>query len=371
MAEYSTPEERTETPTDRRMGELRRQGSVHMSHDVAVVASLLMGFVVLQLTWSWLLGVMKEILIRSFHAIASPAPLTADSLHNGLITLLVKVAPPVAVISLMVSLAAFLAVMLQTKWNIKEKKVDFKLNFLNPMTGLKRIFSVQGAMSTLKAIVKLAIILPIGFFALRAYAPQMVMLVHLTVDDVLSFTGMSMMFIFWKIMYVLIALAIFDYFWSKFQWNRNYRMTKDEVKDDRKALEGDETTKRRIIAKGLQRIRQRIMQSVPQADVVVTNPTHFAVALKYDREKMNAPTVVAKGRGFLALRIREIARQAGVPIIERKTLARALYHSVEVGAEIPNELFRAAAEVLAYVYRLRRPRSAPVGAQGAGVNAGT
>jgi flagellar biosynthesis protein FlhB len=132
-------------------------------------------------------------------------------------------------------------------------------------------------------------------------------------------------------------------------------MTKQEVKDERKAQEGDETTKRKIIAKGLQRIQQRIMFSVPRADVVITNPTHFAVALRYDRGKDAAPTVVAKGQDYLALKIREIARASGVPIVERKALARALYASTEVGKEIPRELFRAVAEVLAYVYRLKGP----------------
>jgi len=266
---------------------------------------------------------------------------------------MVKVGPPVTLIAVVVATAASLAVMLQTNWNIKAKKIHFKTEFLNPIGGIKRMFSPQSAVTTLKALVKLGVFLPIGYYALKAYAPQMVTLIFLSVEDVLSFTGMAMWEIFWKIVYVMIALAIFDYFWSKFMWNRSNRMTKDEVKDDRKAVEGDESTKRRIMHKGLSRIRQRILQSVPQADVVVTNPTHYAVALKYDRSRMQAPTVVAKGRGFLALRIRQIARESGVPVLERKSLARALYTSVELGAEIPYELFRAVAEVLAYVFKLR------------------
>ena len=353
MAEYSTPEERTEDPTARRMGELRREGTLHMSQEVVLALSLISGFIILHFTWKWLLEVMKEVLIGAFSLIASSEPLTDQSLYHGMVYLLIKVGPPVTIISAVVALVASLGVMLQTNWNIKEKKIDFRTDFLNPITGIKRMFSLQNMMTTIKALVKLGIFLPIGYLALKALAPQMVMLIFLTVEDVLAFTGMAMWSIFWKIMYVMIALAIFDYFWSKYLWNRNYRMTKDEVKDDRKAVEGDETTKRRIISKGLARIRQRILQSVPQADVVVTNPTHYAVALKYERESMQAPTVVAKGRGFLALRIKQIAREAGVPVLERKSLARALYRSVEVGAQIPYELFRAVAEVLAYVFKLR------------------
>ena len=156
-------------------------------------------------------------------------------------------------------------------------------------------------------------------------------------------------------MTVLIVMAIFDYAWTKYQWLRNNKMTKTEVKDERKAMEGDEETKRKIQAKGLARIAQRLRESVPQADVIITNPTHFSVALKYDRGNMSAPIVVAKGQDHLALKIREIAKEFNIPILERKPLARALYASCEVGTEIPHDLFKAVAEVLAYVYRLKNP----------------
>jgi flagellar biosynthetic protein FlhB len=148
-------------------------------------------------------------------------------------------------------------------------------------------------------------------------------------------------------------LAIIDYFWGKHQWLKQVKMTKQEVKDEAKATEGDEASRRRIVMKGMQRMMQRLQKSVPKADVIITNPTHFAVALEYNRDKMRAPTVVAKGADFLALRIREIAKEHGVPIVERKSLARALYDGARVGAEIPYPLFKAVAEVLAYVYRIK------------------
>lgn len=173
--------------------------------------------------------------------------------------------------------------------------------------------------------------------------------------EIFVFTGTEMHQLFWRIMYILIGIAIFDYFWGKFQWFKQNKMTKDEVKDERKAVEGDEMTRRKIIQKGLARIAQRLKTAVPKADVVVTNPTHYAVALQYDKKSMKAPTVVAKGTGFMALRIREIAKESGVPILERKPLARALHASVEVGKEIPYELYKAVAEVLAYVYKLKNP----------------
>ena len=160
-------------------------------------------------------------------------------------------------------------------------------------------------------------------------------------------------------MYVFLAISMLDIMWGRFQWLRQNKMTKEEVKQERKAIEGDEVMRRRMIAKGQQRLQNKLRSSVPKADVVITNPTHYAVAIKYDRANFAAPIVVAKGTDFMAQRIREIAAEHKIPILERKALARALYASTEVGSEIPRELFRAVAEVLAYVYRLKRPRTKP------------
>lgn len=358
MAEGSTPEERTELPTDRRMSQLKRDGQIHMSHEVVSVATLMAGFAMFTLSWSWFYSDLKFVMIHCFNSIASGETLTARSVNNGFLMLLGLMGPHMFLLVAAISAVAILSVMLQTKWNVKQKKIHFKFHMLNPISGIKRIVSIHGFVMTAKAIVKLMLILPIAYHALKRFAPEMVQLVHMTIPSIMAFTGSAVHTLFWKISYILIALAVFDYVWGKHQWLKTNKMTKDEVKDERKSIEGDEQTKRRIIAKGLQRIIQRIKDSVPRADVVVTNPTHYAVALKYDRGVMAAPTVVAKGKGFMALRIREIAKEAGVPVLERKPLARALYASTEIGAEIPRDLFRAVAEVLAYVYRLKHPRAA-------------
>ncbi len=355
MAEYSTPEERTEMPTDRRMEQFRKEGAIYMSNDVVVVASLASGFLALYFVWGWFFSSFKILFVEAFKKIGDGEPLTPSYIMKGLIDLAILLGPQVAVVVVTVSIVASLAVLFQTKWNVKEKKIHFKFSYLNPITGIKRIFSIHGFMNTLKAFLKLALIIPIAYFAMRDEVAKMILLIHMNLEQVLTFTGIEMWRLFWRILYVLIALAVFDWVWGKYQWLRTNKMTKDEVKDERKAIEGDETTKRRIIAKGLQRIIQRISKSVPQADVVITNPTHISVALKYDRKTMRAPTVVAKGKGFVAQRIREIAKESQVPIVERKPLARALYDSCEVGAQIPHELYKAVAEILAYVYRLKRP----------------
>ncbi len=355
MAEGSTPEERTEMPTDRRMGQLRKEGAIFVSTEMVQVLSLLTGFFGLGVIWPILFESFQLVFRTVFLKISDPQILTFQDVYNGILGVLRIFAPTVFLFVVSIAAVSSFTVLYQTKWNVKEKKIKFQFSALNPITGIKRIFSIQGFVTTGKAIVKLTLILPIAYFALRGEADKMIQLLHTSLLEIFVFTGEEMHKLFWKIMYILIAIAIFDVVWGKFQWLKQNKMTKEEVKDERKAVEGDEQTKRRIVAKGLQRIAQRLRQSVPKADVIVTNPTHYAVALKYDRGIMKAPTVVAKGTGFMALKIREIAKEAGVPILERKPLARALFASVEVGKEIPLELYKAVAEVLAYVYKLKNP----------------
>lgn len=357
MSQDSLPEERTEMPTDKRMGELKKEGTIHMSNELPKVATLIAGFGILYLTWSWVFSATKQLYIDSFRQIASVREIDSNYLSNMSYYILKEFGPPMAIIMLTVAATSILSVMLQTGWNVKDKWVKVKFDSLNPINGVKKLFSINQVVSTLKAILQLTFILPIAYFSLKDYAPKMVNLIHLSIPEILEYMGVSCWDLFWKIMYVLMFFAVFDFFWTKYQWLKQNKMTKDEVKDEKKATDGDEKTKMEIKRKGLKRIADRIFQSVEQADVVVTNPTHYAVALKYDRSEMQAPRVVAKGRGFLALRIRKFAKQSNVPVLERKLLARALYSSVDVGRDIPMELFKAVAEVLAYVYRLKKPRN--------------
>lgn len=363
MSENSTPEQRTELPTDKRMGQIRKEGTLFVSNDIIVLASLLAGFFIVSATAAWLIGNLKIVLSYTYSMIGSRQILSIKDYEGALFYIAKLIGPQLVVIAITVGAVASLAVMLQTGWNVREEKVKFRWNMLNPIQGVKRIFSPMSIVTTLKAMAKLAIILPIGYFALRRFAPEMINLMHLSIEDLLPYTAGAVEVVFWKVVYVLIVIAIFDYVYGRFDWLKQNKMTKEEVKDERRAVEGDEETKRRIANKGMQRIMQRLQTAVPKADVVVTNPTHYAIALKYDRETMAAPIVVAKGQGHVALRIRQIAREAGVPVLERKPLARALFAATEVGATIPHELFRAVAEVLAYVFRLKNPHRQPVRAR--------
>jgi flagellar biosynthetic protein FlhB len=353
MSENSTPEERTEMPTSRRRGEIRKEGRLYLSTDLNSTLTLLTAFLLLEKLWSWIFHEMKVVMLYCFEMISRRDPFTMSEILLRIQDVFVIAFPPLIALVIGIAIVGTLATLLQTGFNIKEKKIHFQFNMLNPIGGLKRIFSINGFVNVAKAILKLSIILPLAFFSVREFAPEMIKLIHLQVLDVFHFTGATMGKVFWKIFYILFMLAIIDYFWGKHQWLKQVKMTKQEVKDEAKATEGDEASRRRIVMKGMQRMMQRLQKSVPKADVIITNPTHFAVALEYNRDKMRAPTVVAKGADFLALRIREIAKEHGVPIVERKSLARALYDGARVGAEIPYPLFKAVAEVLAYVYRIK------------------
>jgi len=357
MSETSTEEERTEMPTSRRMGELRKKGHLFISQEVVSLLAMVTAFLVMEHLWGWLYQSFQQLLTGALRLIERTEPFSITELHRGFLGILFLTVPPVLIQLFLVAGVAYLAVMLQTNWNVKEKKVEFKWPHLNPLNGIRNIFSISNYINVLKAILKLAVILPIAYFALEHWAPTMLTLLHQPPARILAVMGESIEDVFFRICYVLVPFALFDFFYGKHRWLKRNKMTKDEVKDERKAEEGDEATKRKIQNKGLMRIIQRIKRSVPKAHVVVTNPTHYAVALQYDRETMTAPTVVAKGRDFLALRIKEIALESDVPIVERKELARALYGSVEVGAEIPRDLFKAVAEVLAYVYKLKGKRA--------------
>jgi len=363
MSENSTPEQRTELPTDKRMGQLRKEGALFFSQDIVALLTLMAGFSVISVVASGIVTNLKIVLTQSYGLIGQREIMSLKDIEGGILGTMMLIVPSVLIICVVIGAVASLAVMLQTGWNVREKLIKFRWDMLNPVDGVKRIFSIMGLVSTGKAILKLALILPVGYFALVQFAPEMVALMHLSIGEVLSYAAEAIQTVFWKIFYILAAISVFDFVYGKHHWLSKNKMTKEEVKDERKAVEGDEETKRRIAAKGIQRIMQRLKTAVPKADVVVTNPTHYAVALKYDRETMVAPIVVAKGQGHVALRIRQLAREAGVPVLERKPLARALFSSTEVGATIPHELFRAVAEVLAYVFRLRNPHRQKVGAK--------
>lgn len=356
MAQENDSGEKTEEPTSKRKDESRRDGMVGKSTDLSLVCGMTAAVVSMQhlapLVWDDLIMVFE----LAFSTVPGPDSFEAAVMHQSFLALLWMVVPKVLLLMVITAFFGAGCTLLQTNflWSTKLLKPKFKQ--LNPISGLKRLVSKQNILNVIKSLAKLCIIGPISYFTFVEVLPELIDLMHVPQADLLPYLGTSINYFFWRIATWLLVLALLDLAWQKWNNYQQMKMTKTEIKDERKSVEGDEQTKRQIQAKGLRRIRERMLKAVPTADVVVTNPTHYSIALRYDINKDNAPIVVAKGQDYLALRIREIAREANVPIVERKWLARTLYASVEPGQSIPYELYSAVAELLAYVYKLKNRR---------------
>lgn len=344
--------EKTEKPTGKKIQESRTQGMVGVSADLSNLLSMSAGlyFFLLFIPKVWESFIILTKSSLSFSKFQNQTIQTA--FFKGPLPALMDIAPIIFLIMLASALTGSISTLLQTNFLWAPKL--FKPNFsqLNPLQGAKRIFSLNNFINLLKSLVKLAVIGPIGYFAFINFFPSFLSLVDIPLDQHLALGATVIKTSFIKIVSYLMVLAILDLIWQKWRTYKRLKMSKQEIKDEAKASEGDEAVRRKIISMGMQRARNRMMQNVPKADVIVTNPTHISVALQYTGEPGVAPIVVAKGKGHMALRIREIAKANKVPIVERKPLARALFASVEVGKEIPYELFKAVAEVLAYVYKM-------------------
>ncbi len=242
----------------------------------------------------------------------------------------------------------------QTRFLISFKAIRFDLNRINPVQGFKRLFSLRSVFELLKALIKVVIVGYIGYSAFKGEWKKMLDYPMMFPQDAAAHMVGVIFSIVIKSGIALLALAIFDYFFQRWEYEKSLRMTKQEVKEEMKDIEGNPEVKRRQRQMMMEILRSRMMQEVPKATVVITNPTHVAVAVKYDREEDEVPTVVAKGKDKLAEKIKEIAREYNIPIVRNPPLAWELYERVELGEEIPPDLYRAVAEVLVYIYSLRQ-----------------
>jgi len=249
---------------------------------------------------------------------------------------------------------AFLGNYLQIGFLLTGEPLMPKLNKLNPIEGAKRIFSMKSLIEFLKSIFKLMIVGSIAYFTLIGEKEKIVTLAKVPLENIFPYTAKITLTLGLKIAAILIILALLDFMYQRYDHAKKLRMSKQDIKDEYKKTEGDPLIKGKIREKQRRMAMQRMMQDVPKADVIITNPTHFAVAIRYDATEMESPKVIAKGQDYLALKIKEIAKQQEIITMENKPLARALYEKVEIGENVPNELFQAVAEVLAYVYRIKR-----------------
>ena len=346
-------DDKTEEPTQKKRDDARKKGQVGRSTDMSAAFVLLMGFFIIKMLWEFIYHRIADYTTYVFsHLNQTVDTESVVRIFIGIIELLAQTALPIMLAIMLVGLAIN---MFQVGLNFNTEAIEFKLDKLNPINGFGRIFSKRSLMELAKSLMKIAII---GFFLYDFLVDHLMEMPQFIYFDLTTSLAQISDIIFkmaFEVIGVIMIVGFLDYAYQKWQTTQDLKMSKQEVKDEMKQSEGDPQIKGKIKQKQRQMAMSRMMQEVPKADVIVTNPTHFAVALKYDKG-MVAPQIVAKGQDMVAQRIKDIARENRVPIVENKPLARALYAAADVGDIVPAELYQAVAEVLAYVYRLKNNR---------------
>lgn len=345
--------ERTEAPTGKRLSEARQRGQVPHSVELNAAVALLMGFYLLRSAGPPLLIHLQNLLTASL-TVELTADVTGGWVREKIVREAARLASPLALMVFGMAATGVIVTVAQTGPLWASKNLGFDFGRLNPLAGLRRLFSGQGLMLLGRALLKLAVVGGVAYFFLRAQIATILQLGQTGLEEgVLGWATLAYTLAF-RVGGTYLILALADYFYQRWNTQRSLRMSKQEVKDEAKQQEGDPFLKGRIRGQQRRMARQRMLARVPKADVVITNPTHFAVALHYDKASMRAPQVAAKGTALVAQRIKDIAKDNAVPIIENPPVARALYAAVEIDQEIPAELYRAVAEILAYVYNLKK-----------------
>jgi len=350
--------EKTEPATQKKLDDARKEGKVARSKDLTEGFALVVLFLLLKIFIGYIgermIGLFDNTIGRmaEFERVnrAGLSTVAVSSLLMNALTEILLIIWPFLVFGFAI---AFLISVYQVGWKVSAKTMEPKLSKFNPINGFKRIFSKDSLFELVKSVFKVGIIAYITYTSLQDEANNLFILYEISLNQAVALVGEIILDVGLKIAIVFVVIGVVDYFYQRWKFADEMKMTKQEVKDEYKNTEGDPQIKGRIRQKMREASQRRMMQDVPQADVVITNPTHFAVAIKYDAEVSTAPIVVAKGEDFLAQKIKEVAKEHNVQIVENKPLARMLYHNVDIGAEIPPELYQSVAEVLAMVYHMK------------------
>ncbi len=351
MAE-ATGQDKTEAPSPRRLRQAREEGNVARSTDLTAALMLLASIVLLH----WMGVRLFEAMVATLHRMLTPgesANITrADDL--GVLGSYVMYLMGWTLLPILVAIAGVgvLVTAGQTGLMLTGKPLTPKLSKINPLTGFKRLVDARAAIRLVMSLGKVIIISTVASLLIMNQIDAIAALPMMTLAAATAVVAEMTFMLALKLAALLIVLAILDFTFQRFQHTKDLKMTKQEVRQELKDMDGDPLMKQRRARVARQLAMQRMAQAVPKADVIITNPTHISIALKYDSATMRAPKVIAKGADLMAMQIRQIAIANGIPLVERKPLARALYSSVEVGQEIPEEHYNAVAEILAYVYRL-------------------
>ncbi|WP_373020382.1 flagellar biosynthesis protein FlhB [Thiomicrorhabdus sp.] len=352
MAENEDGSEKSEEPTEKKLREAREKGQIPRSRELTTVLMTLSAGVFLLLYGSIMFLNIETFTIQglSFDRDVAFDELKMWNVIQGMLLSSIYMILP---FMLLMALIALVSPMLLGGWSFSAKAMAPKISKLNPIKGIKRMFSAKALLELFKALAKFTLVIAIATFFLYSVFGEVVGLAAEPLKQALAHSGSVIVEAFIFVSLSLIVVALIDVPFQLWDHNRQLKMTKQEVKEEYKQQEGNPEVKGRIRQIQREMSQQRMMQKVPEADVVVTNPTHYAVALKYDSESMQEPVVLAMGIDFMASQIRTIAREHDIPIIEAPPLARALYYNAEVDRAIPYDLFKAVAAILAYVYQLK------------------
>ncbi len=347
--------EKTEEPTAKKLEDARKKGQVMRSTEVVTAATLLVFFLMLKV----FVGFIGNRFISSFHkTLGRIGDYTSEPFNTNMARTIIRSSLwdiVVAAFPFMIAgfVVTIVSILFQVKWKVTTEPLKPKFDKFNPVSGMKRLFSKDKIMDLLKSTAKVIILAYVVYSYLKDQWPLIFKMYSYTLPQAIAVIGDTVISVGIRISLFFAAIAVFDLFYQKWKFHQDMMMSKQEVKDEYKNSEGDPKIKSQQRQRMQQASQRRMMQDLPNADVVITNPTHLAVAIRYDKEAHEAPVVVAKGADYLAQKIKDVARANAVEIVENKPLARMLYHNVEIGAEIPPELYQMVAEVLAYVYSLQ------------------
>ena len=346
--------EKTEKPTPKRREDERKEGNIFQSKEIAIAASLIVVFYGFDFLYPYFEAKIQGSFEYSMGLVSGMEVLDASGLQGILIQALFAFGFVVLPVALLASLVAIITGFAQTRLLVSFKSMKPKFSRMNPIAGIKKLFSLRGFIELLKSLIKIIVLFYIIYNNLMSNKNTLPKLFDMEMMPVMKFTGSVIMDIVKDVAIAFAFLAFFDYLYQRFEYEKNLKMTKQEVKEEYKNTEGDPLIKNQIKQRQYAAARRRMMQAVPEANVVIRNPTHYAVALKYEQGTNRAPVVVAKGVDFVAMKIVEIAAENNIQMTESPALARALYADVELNQEIPQKYYHAVAEVLAYIYKLAR-----------------
>lgn len=350
--------EKTEDATPKKLKDARKEGQVAKSKELGLGIGLLVMFLMMKL---WV-GMLGSQFMDSFSLVYNQIPdftsLVAGNISvRDYMILFREIMIQVLLMMLPFMGAALVAGIIieiyQVRWEPTAKPLQPKLSKMNPINGFKKFFSMNALIELLKAVLKIILIVWVAYSTLKKEWDNLFILYDMPIEQAIALMGDIVIGLGIKISLIYLIIAFADLFYQKWKFKEDMKMTKQEVKDEYKQAEGDPKIKGKIRQRMMQASQRRMMQDLPKADVVITNPTHFAVAIKYDADLYDAPYVVAKGSDHLAAKIKEVAKENKVEIVENKPLARMLYYNVELGSVIPPELYRAVADILAMVYKMQ------------------